>query len=331
MNDKNDVREMSLDTWLSLAHDPPNNTGFINVAFPTDRHREEYLATIDKYSIEEVKALLFLFLMKTGSVGPLDEIRLEGLPYIRDKDPKMFERMMGLQYYKRLIIYFTNEVQELPPWEGVTWILDLLPSSPKLAIEGLTAYIMAHIQLLPDWRLKGSFDALEIIRAKFIGNPDSQEERLDLLLSLHPRNFEHIVERLYKKMGFQTELTQPQKDGGRDIVAKRQETGKQSCILIECKRYTKSVGVGIIRSLMGVVSDEKVNKGVLVTTGEFTRYAKEFVERNPRLELITGNELVILLNEFLGYQWPIHIDRHILNSKKTQLQLHEDENFSDET
>lgn len=319
MSEKFDVRNLSLQEWLALVYDPPDRTNFINIAFPTNQHQKEYIETINQRSVEDVKSLLFLFLMKTGSVGLLDEIRLQSLPLIKEKDPEMFERMMGLQFYKRLILYFSEDVRELPPWEGVTWILDLLPYYPKLAIEGLTAYITAHIQLLPDWRLKGAFDALEIIRAKFIGIPKDQKEKIDLLLGLDPRDFEHLVERLYKAMNFITKLTPPQKDGGRDIIAVCEDSGKRELLRIECKRYTRPLTVELVRSLLGVVSDEKVNKGVIVTTGNATKYAIEFVSRNPRLEIICGSELVVLMNKHLGYQWSIHIDRHILESKKAYL------------
>src|SRR5262249_39598166 len=45
-----------------------------------------------------------------------------------------------------------------PPWEGVTWILDLLPNNPRAAIHTLEAYFEAHGLLLPDGRINGLFD-----------------------------------------------------------------------------------------------------------------------------------------------------------------------------
>ena len=52
-------------------------------------------------------------------------------------------------------------------------------------------------------------------------------------------------------------------------------------ILIECKKYSArhKVDVQLVRSLLGVQSDRKANKAILVTSSLFTRDAKQFAER----------------------------------------------------
>jgi len=135
------------------------------------------------------------------------------------------------------------------------------------------------------------------------------------LADLPPRHFEHLVEHLYRKMGYATILTPLQRDGGRDVLAEAREPGKLTHLRIECKRHARPVGVELVRALLGVVSDEKVNKGVLVTTSTFTRGAHQLAERNPRIELIGGRQLVHLLNEHLGPHWPARLDAIIHRSK----------------
>jgi restriction system protein len=118
-------------------------------------------------------------------------------------------------------------------------------------------------------------------------------------------------------MGFDTELTAPRKDGGRDVIANREEAGRRLQIRIECKFYLEEpVGLGIVQRLLGVVSGEKVNKGVVATTSRFTRPAKDFAMNNPRLELLSGDQLILLMNEHLGPSWPAHVDRLIAESEK---------------
>jgi restriction system protein len=229
----------------------------------------------------------------------------------------MFQRKINKRYYQRLVLHASGESQ-VPPWEGITWILDLLPHFPKKALEGLYAYTLAHAQILSDNRYTGLHDAAVIIRAKFIGMPGTKGEKIQFLLDLSPREFEHLVERLYHYMGYETQLTPAQKDGGRDIIASKNAPGKLEHLRIECKRYNSSVGVPIVRGLLGVVSHEKVNKGVLVATSRFTRPAQKFANDNPRLELISGNQLVILMNEHLGPSWPIHIERYVTDSQRQQ-------------
>ena len=117
-------------------------------------------------------------------------------------------------------------------------------------------------------------------------------------------------------MDYETELTSAQKDGGRDILANKNAPGRLEHLRIECKQYSRPVDVKIARALLGVVSDEKVNKGVLVTTSRFTKGAKDFAGRNPSLELIAGSNLIPLLNEHLGSRWPLQIGRLVAESQR---------------
>ena len=131
---------MNLEEWLALLFDPPDGASFINYAFPTDRHREEYFATINQRTDEEVYKLLKRFLIPSGTLG-IDKLRLAGLAAIQKADPEMFQRMIRLQYYQRLVLNASG-YDKVQPWEGITWVLDLLPHFPKQALEGLNAYIL---------------------------------------------------------------------------------------------------------------------------------------------------------------------------------------------
>lgn len=107
----------------------------------------------------------------------------------------------------------------------------------------------------------------------------------DLIYGISSREFEEVVERLFRDEGFETELTKPTRDGGRDIIATKYEMGKPMVFYIECKRYGRknSAGVSIVRSLYGVQSSDRVNKSILVTTGNVTRDARRFVENQKTM------------------------------------------------
>lgn len=77
------------------------------------------------------------------------------------------------------------------------------------------------------------------------------------------------------------ELTARSIDGGKDIIAISKELTPLK-ILIECKRYAphNKVGISIVQRLHGVVSSEKVSKGIVVTSSSFTQPAKDFIARN---------------------------------------------------
>ncbi len=304
---------MLLDDWLNLIFNPPAGKVFISGEFPTDRHRDEYLETISNRNESEIYLLLYRFLIKTGSFT-IDELRLEALIFNQQNFPEENELALQNQYYKRLILYKSGK-SDIPPWEGLTWVLDLLPHFPGEAINAVSAYILAHAQVLPDARYRGLYDAIEVIRAKFIGLPGTRGESINLLKNLSSRDFEHLVERLYVAMGYETVLTPKSKDGGRDIIAQRQKPAQHERLLVECKKYEHNIGIQIARALLGVVTLEKVTKGVIVTTSDFTRDVRKFASENFNLELINGDELVGLMNEYLGAEWVLHIDRLIIQSQ----------------
>jgi restriction system protein len=320
-NDFIDAQNLSLQEWLELVYKPPKDKLFMRLAFPSDSLRDEYISTIQNRSHDEVQKLLRVFLIKSTSFDVWDELNFDTLIHAYKTNRELYKRMISHTYYQRLV-YHIKINKHICPWEGNTWVLDLLPHSPRIALEGLNAYLFAHIPILPDTPLQGLFDAAEIIRAKYIGLPGTQKERVASLLELSPRQFEYLTERLYNRMGYETWLTSPSRDGGRDIIAKIYEGARHEFLLIECKRYSDIVDVGIVRELYGVVSSEKANRGVLITSGRFSPEAKNFADNNS-IQLINADEFVMLLNEYLGENWVQKLERLIAESEKHYLKTKE--------
>jgi len=312
-----DTEKLSLEEWLDLVFNPPKDAIFLNSCFPTDKHRDEYIATINNRSEYEVRKLLQAFLVKSTSFDPWDELNYDSLVNAYTHNRELFERMSKHTYYIRLVNFFKVS-NRIYPWEGNTWILDLLPHSPRVALEALNAYLFAHIPVLPDKILQGLFDAAEIIRAKFIGQPGTQKEKVDVLCNLSPKQFEQMTERLYSEMGYDTRLTQDSHDGGIDLIARINEGAKQEFLIVQCKRHIGTVAVSVVRDLYGVVSSKKANRGVLVTCGKFSSDARKFANLNF-IQLIDGDSFVTLLNEHIGSNWPLKLDRLFADSEKHSL------------
>lgn len=120
----------------------------------------------------------------------------------------------------------------------------------------------------------------------------------NVVYSLTPREFEELVAELFVRQGFNVELTPETRDGGCDIIATKNIGGLPFMLLIECKRYSidNPVDVSLIRSLLGVQTDRKANKAVLVTTSRFTKPARDFAERQQHLiSLIDIDDLMDML------------------------------------
>lgn len=121
-----------------------------------------------------------------------------------------------------------------------------------------------------------------------------RQKTLPDINALKWQEFEEVIGEAYKRQGYQVEErggSQP--DGGIDLILrKRDET-----VLVQCKHWeAEQVGVKIVRELYGVVAAEGATKGIIVTTGYFTRDAEIFAHGKPLL-LIRGNELSRLIEE----------------------------------
>jgi restriction system protein len=116
------------------------------------------------------------------------------------------------------------------------------------------------------------------------------------LMELSPGEFEALITNLFTKMGLETKLTRPSRDGGVDCVAYDQRPILGGKVVIQAKRYKNTVGVSAVRDLFGTMHNEGASKGILVTTSGYGIAAFEFANNKP-IELITGSNLLYLLRE----------------------------------
>jgi restriction system protein len=283
--------------------------------FPSDDMLADYLRVINTFSDADIFALLRRFLVHTGSLG-VDGDRIEQLGRLKSSEPELYASLRETDSVQRL---FRIPGADHNPWQGITWVIDLLPHHPREAINVLDAYFMAHAFALPDGRINSLDDAQAIIRARWIQNPIDIKGKMPFLNSLEEREFEHLVDELYAQMDYDAILTSQWRDDGRDVIATSTVVGRREIVLVECKHYAKPVRVQPVRHLLGVVTDAKATKGVLATNASLTRGARDFADRNPSLELITGEQLILLLNEHCGHDWAPRLDRLLTASKRRDL------------
>jgi restriction system protein len=294
-----------LDEWLTVVLlGEAEKQNVQNWSFPTDQLRDEYLQTIHDRSDDDVLALLRCFLFPSCTFPSRDKVALGRL---LDRLVKERRRFRPVNEYEWVLLRYLRG--EGMPHAGVRWTIDLLPADPKRAIAAIEAYLAADWIHLPDGAIDGLADSMQIIRARYIADPKTNSERRLYLYELTPRQFEGLVRKLYEQLGYNASLTPPSRDGGRDIVARRQDPGRRETLLIECKLHNGNVRLQVAQRLIGVVAHENANRGVLVTSGSFTRTTRMLAAEEPRLELIDGMELVALLNEHLGAHWPTTVDR----------------------
>lgn len=135
--------------------------------------------------------------------------------------------------------------------------------------------------------------------AKLIANGDEVEtpaELLRLLRQFDDQDFEEFVADLWEEMGWETNTTPPGPDEGLDVEAYRDLPYEQT-VLIQAKRYGSNTSVGGPDIQQYSALPEQYKRGdqvVVVTTGDFTKQAKDLSERLG-VRLVNGADLADLL------------------------------------
>lgn len=127
-----------------------------------------------------------------------------------------------------------------------------------------------------------------------------RENLLETLLSMPPTAFERLCQRLLRESGFiEVEVTGRSGDGGIDGHGIIRVAGLISfTVLFQCKRHRANIIPSIVRDFRGAMIG-RADKGLLITTGGFTREARLEATRDgaPPIDLIGGDLLVNKLKE----------------------------------
>ncbi len=185
--------------------------------------------------------------------------------------------------------------------------LDPFLTHPDPSIRGHALALLGDI---------GDIDAIE----RMCMLPNTQEEieliqksigrilqRPANLLSLRWEHFEQFVAHLLRKMGHENvETTRPVGDDGVDVVSYKHRDNLKGPArerwIVQCKRWTtKNVDVVDLEKLIVTTREKDGKHALLITTSGFTHRAIEFGKRNEAMiELVTGNELLRILDQHFG-------------------------------
>jgi len=120
------------------------------------------------------------------------------------------------------------------------------------------------------------------------------------LLKVPADGFERLAQRLLREAGFvNVTVTGRSGDGGIDGIGTYRMSLVSFPIYFQCKRYKGVVTPGAVRDFRGAMAG-RGEKGLLITTGSFTRDAQAEASRDGALpvELIDGDRLCDLLREY---------------------------------
>jgi restriction system protein len=119
--------------------------------------------------------------------------------------------------------------------------------------------------------------------------PASELPVLERIRRLSWEAFEDFIAEIYREEGYLVEQTaHGRADGGYDLVLLREKTS----VLVQCKHWlVYKVTVPRVRELAGAMHKVGATGGVFVTTGDFTKAAREFAT-GMAIELVDGEALV---------------------------------------
>jgi len=121
-----------------------------------------------------------------------------------------------------------------------------------------------------------------------------------LTQEITPDAFERLIQRLLRESGFvHVEVTGTSGDGGIDGKGIARVSGMLSFhVIFQCKRYQGAVSASHVRDFRGAMVG-RADKGLLITTGTFTRDAIKEATRDgaPPIDMIDGDQLADKLKE----------------------------------
>lgn len=135
-------------------------------------------------------------------------------------------------------------------------------------------------------------------------NNQLAEDLLEIILEKDGYYFERLVMDVLIKMGYGNFrekakiVTKKSNDGGIDGIINQDKLGLDK-IYVQAKRWADGiVGRPELQKFVGALSERQANKGIFITTSDFSKDAKEYIEKvSQNIILINGNMLAKLMIE----------------------------------
>jgi hypothetical protein len=116
----------------------------------------------------------------------------------------------------------------------------------------------------------------------------------EYMYELHHREFERMLDSVFRSLGYETELGPGSGDGGVDLrIVHKSEVGPVISLL-QAKRYAADnpIDLNIVSALYGVVEKQRANKGILATTSRFLPSAQKFADETGQRLFLAGPDTI---------------------------------------
>ena len=175
--------------------------------------------------------------------------------------------------------------------------IDLARVDPKACFKshkGVSAASLASLVAIPPVMEMDTEDR-RFVEAREVGSGIDEGTNL---AAISWEDFEHLVREIFDRefasRGGEVKVTQASSDGGVDAIAFDPDPITGGKIVIQAKRYTRTVGVSAVRDLYGTLMNEGASRGILVTTADYGPDAYSFANGKP-LTLMNGAHLLHMM------------------------------------
>jgi hypothetical protein len=166
--------------------------------------------------------------------------------------------------------------------------MSIFPADDGTKDEYLTHYRWQWLQQVATTRL---FEVHTEVFEYFAKNPGN-------LRRLSWRQFEVLLDAIFKNQGFYTELGPGGNDGGVDLRLYQSQAVPELATIVQARRYARRpIGLESVAALFGIAVEQRSSRGIFATTSRFLPGAKKFAlstQRRldvPSIELADANRI----------------------------------------
>ncbi|MFD3447118.1 restriction endonuclease [Microbacteriaceae bacterium 4G12] len=150
---------------------------------------------------------------------------------------------------------------------GILWKREFLIPIVSVSAAIILLYIYVHVKKLKELR----------------------QSKIDDIDKMNGHQFEEYLGILFRKLGYQTQVTKASGDFGADLILRK----NNKKIIVQAKRYKKNVGISSVQEIVGAKEFYKADETWVVTNSNFTAAARKLATAN-RVVLIDRERLIKL-------------------------------------
>ena len=194
--------------------------------------------------------------------------RCEGGTVLLVSEGPMGKVLAGDGSYSEYQRPFTSMLEELGYWYETEnhYTFSLRPTDDRLQEDFLSLHRWQWLQHLAERKM---FELHSEVFEHFAMHPAD-------LKRIEWRQFEELLDAIFKNQGFYTELGTGKNDGGVDLRLYQNRAIPEVVTLVQAKRYKNPIKLEAVAALLGIAAEQRAPNALFATTSHFQPKARNF-------------------------------------------------------